>query len=142
MIKRFTSFAPWARIVIAGCLAVLAYFLVSSAIGGIKHAIFGNPEVQRQRGGRLVAEEQAQAEANIADRTIEHVREREIYREHVTELVREGQGRVNDAWNGETVGEDVDAAGAATLCRLHDSLCRGTGSTPVQPVREPVPGAN
>lgn len=142
MIRRFTGLTLWARGLILLGLAVLAYFLVSSGIGGIKSAIFGNPEVQRQRGGRVVAGEQAAAEAMIADGAIGAVREREIYREQVTTIVREGQGKVNDAWNGETVGHDVDAAGAAALCGMHDSLCRRPGSAPVQPIREPVPGAD
>ncbi len=135
MLARFKSFAPWARVVILGCLAVLAFFLIASAFTGIKHAIFGNPEVERQRGGRIVAEEQIEAEANIADGTIDTVRARDVYREHVRGIVREGAQEVNDAWNGETVGKDVDAAGAATLCRMHDSLCRGAGAATVQPVR-------
>lgn len=135
MISRFMSFAPWARVVVAGCLAVLVYFLVSSAIGGIKHAIFGNPELRRERGNTIVAQEQGRAEANIADGTINTVRERDVYREHVREIVREGTQEVNNAWNGETVGADVDAAGAATLCRVHHSLCRPSGPEAVQPLR-------
>ncbi len=135
MLTRLESFAPWARIVIFGCIAVLAFFLIASAFSGIKHAIFGNPEVQRQRGNAIVAEEQIEAEANIADGTIDTVRERDVYREHVREIVREGAQEVNDAWNGETVGKDVDASGAATLCRVHPSLCRGAGAETVQPVR-------
>ena len=137
--KWFKGLALWVRIAITIVAVVVVYFLIASAYAGIKHAIFGNPEVVAARGGQIVATEQGKAEANIADGTIQHVRERDVYREHVTNIVREGQGRVNNAWNGETVGEDVDAAGAATLCRVHNSLCRGTGAEEVQPLRQPVP---
>jgi hypothetical protein len=133
--ERFSSFVPWARYVIIGCVVILAYFLITSAFTGVKHAIFGNPEVKREQGAKIVAEEQTEAEAEIADSTINHIRERDVYREHTREIVREGQGRVNDAWDGETVGADVDAAGADTLCRVHNSLCRGAPAEGVQPVR-------
>lgn len=139
MWKRFKSFSLLARVIISIVAVFLAYFLIASAYAGIKHAIFGNPEVKRERGNTVVAREQGKAEANIADQTISTVRERDVYREHVREIVRDGQGRVNNAWKGETVGRDVDAAGAATLCSVHDSLCRPGASASVQPVREPVP---
>lgn len=142
MIRRFSAFAPWARIVIIACLVVLAYFLVTSAWSGIKNAIFGDPEVQRERGGRVVAEEQTAAEANIADQTIEHVRERDVYREQVRVVVREGQERVNAADHGQPMDPAIDAAVAAGLCGVHHSLCRGTAPADVQPVREPLPRAD
>lgn len=135
MIRAFNGFALWARIAISVSVAIIGYFLITSAFSGIKHAIFGNPEVKRERGNARVAQEQTTAEATIADGTINTVRERDVYREHVREIVREGQGAVNDAWNGETVGADVDRAGAATLCRVHNSLCRSAPAEDVQPIR-------
>jgi hypothetical protein len=99
--------------------------------------------VAAEKGGRVVAEEQVKAEANIADKTIERVRERDVYREHVTNIVHEGQGKVDAVWDGKSVGKDADAAGAGALCKLHDSLCRGApAGAEVQPVRQPVPGAD
>lgn len=142
MMGRFNKLSLLVRVIILIVVIALVYFLIASAYAGIKHAIFGNPEVERAQGNTIIAREDGKAEATIADNTIQRVREREVYREHVREIVRDGQGRVNNAWKGETVGRDVDAAGAATLCRVHDSLCRPGAAAPVQPVREPVPGAD
>lgn len=142
MIARFNGFAPWARIVFGVSLAVIGYFLISSAFSGIKHAIFGNPEVKRERGNTVVAQEQTKAEATVADETINTVRERDVYREHVREIVREGQEKVNAVDHGQQMDPAIDAAVAAGLCGVHDSLCRSSGAAPVQPVREPVPGAD
>jgi hypothetical protein len=129
---------PWLKL--AGIVIVAA--LIGWAVWKLFFAD-SQRRVAAEKGGRIVAEEQVTAEANIADKTIERVREREVFREHVTNIVHEGQGKVNDAWKDESVGKDVDAAGADTLCRLHDSLCRSTPTgAPVQPVREPVSGAD
>jgi hypothetical protein len=142
VISRFNGFALWARIVIGACVLVLGYVLITSAFSGIKHAIFGNPEVKREQGRTIVAREDTKAEANIADGTIERVRERDVYREHVREIVREGQEKVNAADRGQQMDPEIDAAVAAGLCGVHDSLCRRPPTAPVQPVRQPVPGEN
>lgn len=132
----------WARI--AGTLALvgLGYFLLSNGLSGVRDAIFGNPEVRRERGNTVVSQEVGKAEANIADKSIERVRERDVYREHVRNVVIEGQKGVRDGWKGESVGTEVDAAGRAALCRLHDSFCGPGAAKEVQPVRGPVPGAD
>jgi hypothetical protein len=142
MIDRFNGFALWARIVVIICVAILGYVLVTSAVGGIKSMLFGNPEVKRERANTVVAQEQGQAEADIADGTIGAVQEREVYREHVREIVRESQERVNAADRGQQMDPEIDAAVATGLCGVHDSLCRRAGAAPVQPLRGPVPGAD
>lgn len=96
--------------------------------------LYQGQDLAREKGGRVVAEGQVQAEGAIVDGAMGAVREREVYREHVVTTVREAKENIDGAWNGEQVGEGVDAAGAAALCRLHDSLCRRP-SAPVQPVR-------
>lgn len=133
----------WSRILGGVLVFVTGFFLLTSALHGIKDALFGNPEVKREQGNTEIAKEQTKAESTIAGKTIENVHERDVYREHVTNIVHEAQGSVNNAWKGETVGKDVDAAGADALCRLSDSLCRGRDpAAQVQPVRGPVPPAN
>lgn len=139
MNARFNALAPWARITIkvgaAVLVALLVYFLITSAFDGIKHAIFGNPEVKRAQAETIVAEEQIEAEAEIADSTLETVRERDVYREHFRTIVRDSQERINVADQGQQMDPEIDAAVAAGLCRVHDDLCRGAGAAPVQPVR-------
>jgi hypothetical protein len=98
--------------------------------------------VNQERGGRVVAEEQVEAEGKIADQTIEKVRERDVYREHITKVVREGQESVNAVNKGQQLDPTIDAAVAGGLCGVHDSLCRRSGAAPVQPIRQPVSGSN
>lgn len=98
--------------------------------------------VTTERGGKMVAREQVTAEASIADNVIRTVHERDVYREHVTNIVREGQEGVNAADQGQSMDQDIDAAAAAGLCRLHDSLCRRSGPETVQPIRQSVPRAD
>jgi hypothetical protein len=81
-------------------------------------------ELAKEKGGRVVAEEQVKAGENIAAGTIEKIRERDVYREHTREIVERRTKEVDNAWKGETVGNEVDAAGAAALCELHVDLCR------------------
>ena len=133
--NRFNLLPLWVRIIATIVVIALGYFLITSGFNGIKQAIFGNPEVARQKANVSIAKEQTKAEGNIADGTIAAVREHDIYREHVTNIVHDSEGRVNNAWHGETIGTDVDAAGADALCQLHDSLCRGPRPAPVQPLR-------
>lgn len=135
MKDRFMSFAPWARYVILGSLMVIAYFIVTSMVTGLQHAIFGNPEVKREQANTKIAQEQVVAETEIADAAIGQVRERDVYREHIRTVVRESQEQVDEVWDGESVGRDVDAAGSAALCRVHHDLCRPDPSADVQPVR-------
>jgi hypothetical protein len=134
--------APWIRVVLYAVGGIVAYFFVTSAVHGVKTAIFGDPEVKRAQAGTVVAKEQTKAEANIADNVIQTVHERDVYREHVREVVHDGQGKVNAVDHGQQMDPAIDAAVAAGLCSVHDSLCRGTGAAPVQPVRQPVPGAH
>lgn len=121
--------------------AYLVGGLIALALAGtvVYRLFFQGQDLAREKGNRVVAEEQVTAEADIAQGAMEAVREREVYREHVTTIVRESGKEVDDAWNGETVGEGVDSAGAAALCKLHDSLCRPAPAEAVQPVRRPVP---
>lgn len=135
MFNRFSVLPLWARIALYIVAIALLYFLITSAWGGIKDRIFGNPEVARQKANVIVAHEQTKAEGNIADGAVAAVREHDIYREHVTSVVHDSERKVNNAWHGETVGADVDAAGADALCRLHNDLCRGSRAASVQPLR-------
>ena len=121
-------------IIIVLIVAALAV-AVTRFSGAIHYLIFGNTEAKREHGNVVVAKEQIKAEAKIADTAVDRVHERDVYREHVTTVVHDSEGKVNGAWHGETVGPDVDAAGADALCRLHATLCRGTRPTAMQPLR-------
>lgn len=132
---RYNGFSIAWRIVIALALLLLIVGIGIRASDALHVLIFGNTEAQRQHGNAVVAREQTKAEGKIADKAIQSVQERDVYREHVTEIVHDSQGKVNNAWKGESVGKDVDAAGAAALCRLHDSLCRQPPAKAVQPLR-------
>jgi hypothetical protein len=123
------------RVVVVLIVGALAWTVVY-------RLFFQGQDLARERGNLVVAEEQGTAEGQIVDDTLQAVRERDVYREHVTTVVRETRKEIDDAWTGETVGTDVDAAGAAALCGLHDSLCRPAAPTAVQPVRGPLPGAD
>jgi hypothetical protein len=140
LLTRYNGFAIWARVVIGLAVALLAIGLLVRLSGAAHELIFGNTEAKREHGNVIVAQEQTKAEGAIAGKTIDTVHERDVYREHVTSVVHDGQEKVNNAWHGETVGVDVDAAGAAALCRVHDSLCRRAPAADVQPVCRPVPG--
>ena len=118
-------------LVVAGLLCVVVYRL-----------FFQGQDLARERGNRIVAEEQQRAEGRIVDGTMGAVKEREVYREHVTTVVREADEEIDHAWQGESVGIDVDRAGAAALCGLHDGLCRPAAAEAVQPLRETVPGGD
>lgn len=124
-------------------LAKAVIGLVGLIIGGfllwqfiIQPIFFSRADNARERGGRIVAEEQGRAGEVIAGKTIEHLREREVIREKTREIVERRQEEVNNAWQGETVGDAVDTAGAAALCELHADLCRHpVDPAEVQPVR-------
>lgn len=115
-------------LVLAGLLAWGGYTVI--------YRLFIQPaELKKAQADMIVGEEQLVAERAIADQTTEKVIERDVYRETVRNIVTESKEQVDASWNGETVGEGVDAAGAAALCRLHDDLCRGTGPEEMQPLR-------
>lgn len=124
-----SGWAKWAA------YAVGALLLAGLAYLAVYRLFFQGQELKREQANRVVAEEQVMAESNIVEGTMGAIREREVYREHVTTVVREGTKEVNNAWNGEQVGEDVDTAGAAALCGLHDSLCRHPSPEVMQQVR-------
>jgi hypothetical protein len=136
VVTKFNGFSLWPKIIIGIAAALLVTGFAVRAGGALKYIIFGNTEAKRERGNTVVAQEQTKAEANIADKTIQTVHERDVYREHVREVVHDGQERVNAADHGQQMDPQLDAVIAAGLCGVHDSLCRrAPGSAPVQPVR-------
>lgn len=132
MLRRARDWATgigWVRIalglVVAGLLVWGGYTVI--------YRLFLQPaDLAREKGNRVVAEEQLNAEGKIADTTMNTIKERDVYREHVREIVTESRSEVDAAWTGETVGQDVDRIGAAALCQLHDSLCRAAPAEEVQ----------
>lgn len=111
----------------ARVIKALAALAVAAAVTFVLWKLFFadiQRRVTQEKGGRVVAEEQVGAEANIADGTITAVRERDVYRERITTVVREAQERVNAADKGQQMDPAIDAAVADGLCGVHISLCR------------------
>lgn len=128
MLARFNGFSVGARLVIGLAVILLVVGVAVSSLQSLRNAIFGNPEVIRQQGETIIAEEQGNAARNAGISAGQKIVERYEYHRVVDRLVAEGQGGVNDAWNGESVGKDVDTAGRAALCGLHDSYCQRPGA--------------
>ena len=120
----FSGLSLVVRAIIVILIVAALAFAVTRFSGAVHYLIFGNTEAKREHANVVVAKEQIQAEEKIADTAVERVHERDVYREHVTTVVHDSEGKVNGVWHGETVGPDVDAAGADALCRLHADLCR------------------
>lgn len=132
----FSGFAPWARLVIGLAVLLLVVGLGIRMTGAVKYLIFGDTEAKREHANTVVAQEQTKAEANVADKTIATVHERDVYREHITNVVHDSQGKIHAVDQGQPMDPAIDAAVAAGLCSVHDSLCRRLpGPAPVQPVR-------
>jgi hypothetical protein len=126
LLKTFNSFALVPRLVIGVALLALAVGVGYRMVGAVKYMIFGNVEAKRERGNTIVAQEQGQAakETGIeATGAVVRTYERHVQVDHI---VKEGQDAVRRADKGEQMATDIDAAGAAALCRVHDSLCRPT----------------
>ena len=123
------------RIIIIAVIVIAVGFAVHRLSGALHYLVFGDTEAKRERGNVVIAKAQTAAEGQIAGKAIDQVHERDVYREHVTEVVRQSKDRINGSWHGETVGPDVDAAGADALCRLHDSFCRQPRPATMQPLR-------
>jgi hypothetical protein len=136
LVTRFNGFSIGARIVIGIAALLLVIGIGYRVSGALKYIIFGNTEAKREHGNTVVAQEQTKAEGNIADNAIQTVHERDVYREHITQVVHDGQEKIHAADTGQQMDPAIDAAVAAGLCSVHDSLCRrAPGSAPLQPVR-------
>lgn len=80
--------------------------------------------VTTEHAGKVVAQSQTQGtkETGIeATNTVVHTYERHVEVDHV---VKESQDAVNRADHGQQMDPAIDAATAAGLCSVHDSLCR------------------
>jgi hypothetical protein len=80
--------------------------------------------VATERAGKVVAQQQTRAakETGIdATNTVVRTYEHHVEIDHV---VKGGQDAVSKADHGQQMDPSIDAATAAGLCRLHDSLCR------------------
>lgn len=131
----FRGFNPIARIVVAIAGPLLTILLAWGAYSWLKNSFFGGAEAVRQGAERVIQEELTGAAEETGRAAGEEIVRTYEYRTEQRTIVREGQANVDRAWDGETVGEDVDAAGADALCRLHHSLCRDTGPAGLRPVR-------
>jgi hypothetical protein len=131
----FKAANPTVRIVYAVFVAVVIGLLIWLASAVVYRLFYQGQDLKKAQGNAIVATEQQKAEGNIATAAMGAMKERDVYHETVRTIVTEGRSNVNDAWKGETVGDDVDRAGADALCRLHNSLCRQPPAAPVQQVR-------
>lgn len=122
-----------------GGLRIVAYAIGAIGIAVLLYVVvyrlfFQGQDLKRAEGTAVVATENTKAEETITTETLGQVQERQVFRDKTEATVSRGKGKINDAWKGETVGEDVDAAGAAALCELHDSLCRTPPATEMQQI--------
>lgn len=116
--------------------AILLGFAIWVLWAVVYRLFYQGQDLAKAKGNAIVATENGKAEGNIADATMNAVAERDHGRDEIRVVVQEGRSKVNDAWKGETVGDDVDRAGADALCKLRpDRLCRGSGTPAVQPIR-------
>lgn len=135
IIDRFKNASPIGRI-ISAVISLIVVGLVVWLLWAVVYRLFyQGQDLAKAKGNAIVATEQGTAETKIAGTAMDAMKERDVYHETVRTIVTEGRSNVNGAWKGETVGADVDRAGAAALCRVHDSLCRQPAAPPVQPVR-------
>lgn len=134
VIKWFRETTPTGRAVSAVGTLIVAALAIWLIWAVVYRLFYQGQDLKKAQGNAIVATEQGKAESNIAGAAMNAMQERDVYHETVRTIVTEGRSNVNDAWKGETVGDGVDRAGSAALCRLHDTLCRQPPA-PVQQVR-------
>lgn len=127
--------SPVGRVLVALSTLVVTGLAVWLLWAVVYRLFYQGQDLTKAKGDAVVATEQGTAETRVVDQTMNTVRERDRGRDEIRIVVQEGRSNVNDAWKGESVGTDVDRAGAAALCGVHDSLCRQPPAPPVQPVR-------
>lgn len=130
--KKASPVGRWASAIASLVAVALVVWLLWAVVYRL---FYQGQDLAKAKGNAIVATEQGTAEANIAGKTMDAVGERSRGRDEIHIVVQDGRSKVNDAWKGESVGIDVDRAGAAALCGVHDSLCRHAPAAPVQPVR-------
>lgn len=130
--KGYAAAMSWPHRLIAGTIVLLVVLTLGFAVYKGLYWMFGGKEAARERGNAIVAEEQGKAAVGAAQTATNKVIERYEYHKEVDRVVVQGQQGVNNAWKGESVGKDVDAAGRAALCGLHDSFCGGAEAPQVQ----------
>lgn len=131
----FVATSPVGRIIsIVGTL-IVAGLLIWFGWAIVYRLFYQGQDLKRAQGNAIVATEQGKAETKIAGAAMDAMKERDVYHDTVHTIVVQGRSNVDGAWKGETVGADVDRAGADALCRLHNSLCRQPPAAPVQQVR-------
>lgn len=106
------------------------WFSARALFGDIKEWIFGDPEVIRAEAEADTNAEIARTEAEIGQDAGQAIVERHYYHDRVTRVVNDGVAAVRAADDGGKINEEMDAAGAAALCGLHDSLCRPDDQRP------------
>lgn len=119
----------WKVAVIVG-LFLLAMFAWNSMAEKIRDWLYGDPDVIRAEADAEVAREQGAAEQEIGKAATDAVIERHYYHDRTTKIVEQAKRDIAAADDGGMINEEMDAAGAAALCGLHDSLCRGAGQPP------------
>jgi hypothetical protein len=109
--------------------AVLVIVLLLAVIGGsywfVNKLFFSGADAAKARGESIVMEETGQAARETGkEATAEVIRRYETHT-RIENKVTQGRAQVDQGWNGETVGEEVDRAGRAALCSLNDGFCGG-----------------
>lgn len=121
--KAFLTLSPVARLVAVVVTLALSALLVLGVYKGLWY-VFGGREAIKAHAETQVAQVHADSTTQAGQTATSEVIKRYEYHTEVDKTVEKGQQGVDNAYHGETVGNDVDAAGAAALCSLDPSLCR------------------
>jgi uncharacterized membrane protein YraQ (UPF0718 family) len=125
---------PWVKL----ALYAVAGIAVAIFVGVIVYRLFfQGQDLARARGNGVVAAQQQKADDKTVTEALGTQAHVEAEHQRVDVVVTQARSRIDEAWHGETVGNDVDRAGRAALCSLHDSLCGLPAPAQVQPLRPP-----
>lgn len=131
LVTRLLGASPWMMVAKWVLYLILAAVLVFAGYRVLWY-VFGGRAAIKAQAEQVVTEEQGKAATAAGQASAGTLREHYTYRTETQTIVREGQAAVNQAYKGGKIDEEVHAAGAAALCKLHDDLCTGDQAVEVQ----------
>lgn len=133
-IRDWVTGIGWIKLAVYGVLGLVTAVLLWTVVYRL---FFQGDDLAREKGKNVVTTQVDRGIAHTTDTTINAVQARDTEQQEVRVTVTQGKDRINHAWHGETVGDDVDAAGRDALCRLHgtSNFCGSSTAPALQPVR-------
>lgn len=127
---RYNALSVTWRLIVA---AVTAVAILAVGYGAYHELwwIFGGRAATKAEANNKVEQAHSNAIESVGSNVANKIVERDVYRTEVDRTVREGQDAVAKADHGQQMDPAIDAAVADSLCKLHDSLCRGPKANPV-----------